>query len=104
VVGLAAWQWDAIWPDTCIVDLYCHPDYWADGAQLLDALRLPQADRVIAYVDASDRAKVDLLMARNFQPIATLPNFVARDVAKTRMSDVTVLQRNGPGAQEETHV
>ena len=95
VVGIAAWQWDNLWPDTCLVDIYCHPDYWAHGDQLLDAINLPPADRVIAYVDTSDRAKVDLLMARNFHPIATLPNFVARDVAKSAMRDVTVMQHNG---------
>lgn len=95
VVGLAAWNWDNLWPDTCLVDVYCHPDYWDYGNQLLDALVLPSADRIIAYVDTSDRAKVDLLMARNFHPIATLPNFVARDVTKSAMRDVTVMQRNG---------
>lgn len=95
VVGLAAWNWDSLWPDTCLVDVYCHPDYWGYGAQLLGALALPAADRVITYVDASDRAKVDLLMESNFHPVATLPNFVARDEAKSVLRDVTVMQRNG---------
>lgn len=99
VVGIAAWNEHPLWPDTCLVDLYCHPDYWGEAERLWHALDVPQMARVITYVDDSDRYKIDLFMAQTFTPIATLPNFVARDTAGTTLVDVTVLQRNGSTAE-----
>lgn len=95
VVGLAAWNEDPIWPETCLVDLYCHPDYWDEAPRLWQSLTFPEMDRVIAYVDDSDRYKIDFFMAQGFTPIATLPNFVDRTVSGTNRVDVTVLQQNG---------
>lgn len=99
VVGLAGWHWHPLWPGSCLVDLYCHPTYWAIGETLLATLTLPKADRILAYVDNGSRDKVDLLMAQGFHPITTLPNFVARNARKSSFSDVTVLQhRESVGA------
>lgn len=95
VVGIAAWNEHPLWADICLVDLYCHPNYWDEAARLWQALELPEMARVIAYVDDSDRYKIDFFMDQTFKPIATLPEFVARDVTGKTRVDVTVLQRNG---------
>ncbi len=51
VVGLATWDWDPIWPHTCVVDVFCHPEFWSHGKETLGYLGLPDADRYVAYCD-----------------------------------------------------
>ncbi len=107
VVGLASWNHDPLWPDTCLVDLYCHPSYWAHADALWTALALPSSSRTIAYVDERDRYKIDFFMNRSFQPVTTLPAFVARDTAQRELLDVTVLQQSDiqhDDSQRKIHV
>lgn len=56
VVGLAMWDWHPIWPEVCLVDVHCHPDYWAQADELLATLALPSAAHYIAYADAAPEA------------------------------------------------
>lgn len=93
VVGLAAWSWHPIWPDTCLVDCYCHPAYWEHGAGLLNALQLPKADRTVAYIDNDNAAKVSLFAEAGFKTVATLPAWIAANVAKTGWVDVNVVTK-----------
>lgn len=72
MVGLAAWDWDPLWPGVCLVDIYCHPDFWDQGASLLAALHLPRAQRHIAYVDDPASPRGDALRAAHFQPSADI--------------------------------
>ncbi|MEZ4679254.1 MAG: hypothetical protein R2932_34050 [Caldilineaceae bacterium] len=91
VVGLAAWSWHPIWPDTCLVDCYCHPQYWNQAAELLDALELPAADRTVAYVDAGNDAKSMLFAQAGFKPVTTLPKWLAADPRQTKWVDVVLM-------------
>ncbi|MCX6045843.1 MAG: hypothetical protein NT075_12080 [Chloroflexi bacterium] len=93
VVGLAAWSWHPLWPDTCLVDCYCHPNYWQHAPGLLDALQLPPADRSLVYVDADHTAKLNLFAKAGFKAVTTLPKWIASDTAKKKWSDVVVMQR-----------
>ena len=93
VVGLAMWDWHPLWPEACLVDVYCHPDYWEQAGDLLAALALPDADRCLAYADADFAAKREVLTAAGFRVVATLPSLVAAAKAKTCLVDVTVFAK-----------
>lgn len=88
VAGLALWGMDATWPNTCVVDVFCHPDFWNGGAALLSALDLPDADRYVAYCDVGWTAKEHVLATAGFKQVARLPNWVAQDRARTGCADV----------------
>jgi hypothetical protein len=100
VVGLAAWSWHPLWPNTCLVDCYCHPQHWGQAAELLGVLQLPTADRTLAYIDNGNEAKAALFAQAGYQPVATLPKWLATDHAKREWVDVTVWQKsvNEPAA------
>jgi GNAT superfamily N-acetyltransferase len=87
VMGLATWRWDAIWPETCLVDLYCHPQAWSHAAALLAALELPAAESYLAYADAGCPAKVQVLNAAGFRQTTQLP----RRIRATGTAGVDVL-------------
>lgn len=91
VVGLAAWNWHPVWPETVLVDCYCHPAYWRHADDLLQALPLPAAVRRVAYVDGGHAVKATCLAAAGFQPVATLPQWLAADALQSAWVDVTVL-------------
>jgi hypothetical protein len=91
VVGFAMWDWHPIWPQTCLIDVYCHPSHWSRANELLDALKLPHADRFIAYTDAANAQKIATLQKAGFAHAATLPDLV-RD-ANGGLIDVLVFGR-----------
>jgi Acetyltransferase (GNAT) domain len=93
VVGLASWQWDALWPGVCLVDLYCHPHYWDYGADLLDALPLPTDGRAIAHADAGSEEKLALLTNAGFREVTRLPQWLSISETQRQMVDVLVFQR-----------
>jgi GNAT superfamily N-acetyltransferase len=94
VTGLSSWGWHPQWPKTCVIDLYCHPEYWSRGSELLGQLSLPVAHQTIAYCDAGLDAKLEVLRAAGFKPLATLPHWVARDAARTSYLDVQILVKS----------
>jgi len=93
VVGLSIWDWDPLWPATCLVDVYCHPDFWEEGRALLADLALPQAERYVAYSDPGCLEKGEVLRAAGFRPAGRHPRRVALDRARTRLADVSVWER-----------
>lgn len=93
VVGLAVWRWDFLWPNTCLVDVYCHPDYWEKAGGLFAALPLPETDRYLAYSDPTCKPKQDVLEAAGFRKTATFAKRIAVDRVRSHFLDVMVLER-----------
>ena len=93
VVGLAAWSWHPLWPDVCLVDCYCHPNFWSASGELLHALQLPPADHTVAYVDVGNQAKSALFTQAGFKPRSTLPRWLATDASKQSWADVVMLEK-----------
>lgn len=93
VMGLAAWRWDPLWPETCLVDLYCHPQVWSQAGDLLAALELPAADSYLAYVDEGWAAKVHALNAAGFRQTARLPRRIRTQATGEIAIDVLVFEK-----------
>ena len=94
VVGIAMWDWHPIWPEVCLVDLYCHPDFWTDADNLLARLTLPDAAHYIAYADADAPAKCQALQNIGFQQGARLHQRALTTVnAEKRFADVLEFTR-----------
>ncbi|MBX3010331.1 MAG: GNAT family N-acetyltransferase [Caldilineaceae bacterium] len=93
VVGLASLQEHPLWPDLSLLDLYYHPAYTAHLPAMLDALPLAEATGIVAYADAAQPAKQQLLQEAGFQVITTLPAWVAADPSHSRLVDVIVYRR-----------
>lgn len=95
VVGLAMWEPDRTWPGVAVVDVWCHPNFWAEAGRLLQALPQPDPgiNRVIAYADPLCPQRREALLAAGFQQTATLPRFLSRDVAGTGRLDVELLMK-----------
>jgi Acetyltransferase (GNAT) domain len=91
VVGFAMWSWHPFWPDTCLVDVYCHSSYWDKAKELLDALELPEVDRYLAYADCE--AKKKILTKAGFEETAILKSRVATTWAKTSFENVALFER-----------
>lgn len=90
VVGLAMWSDHPLWRDACLVDLYCHPDYWDQGGALLEALQIPAGPICLAYCDAGLEPKAEALSAAGFRRGATLSKRVAAPRGGSGRGDVEV--------------
>ncbi|MEM7199800.1 MAG: hypothetical protein AAF628_06010 [Planctomycetota bacterium] len=93
VVGLAQAAPDPQWPGACIVDVHVHPAFAAVGAELLDGLHLPEAERDVAYADVGWEWKEGVLTAAGFRRVAVLTAWAAKDAARTGFVDVGVWER-----------
>ncbi|MEM7539760.1 MAG: hypothetical protein AAF639_46820 [Chloroflexota bacterium] len=95
VVGLAAWTMHPIWPYTCLLDIYCHPNYWQEAPALLEALlpTLPPGLRQVAYADASCLAKLDVLSNAGFRQTQTLADWLPVDFVQKSIVDVYMMVR-----------
>ena len=92
VVGVAEWGYDRTWRGTVVVDVFCHPNFWDRGADLLNALALPgDADQYAAYVDAACPRKQEALEAAGFEVAGRLSNWVRRNYHEDARQDVTAL-------------
>lgn len=60
---------------------------------LLDMLSLPTPQRVVAYVDSEHVDKQAVLRQVGFQPVTTLPQWLAADTVNSRQVDVIVFVR-----------
>jgi GNAT superfamily N-acetyltransferase len=69
VVGLAAWTTDDQPGDACLVDVYCHPQFWSRAGDLLDALSLPDGCAARAQADDGFEPKRDALVAAGFKQV-----------------------------------
>ncbi|MFT7692403.1 MAG: hypothetical protein ACI8P2_001022 [Candidatus Latescibacterota bacterium] len=90
VAGLALWNWDAQWPRTCQIDLYCHPQYWIEAGALLDSLPLPAAERYVTYADMLCIESGQVLAAAGFTRGATHHQRAAIDHARRQLVDIEV--------------
>ncbi len=91
VVGFAMWSWHPLWPDTCLVDIYCHAKHWNKAGELLDRLELPKADRYLALADCETKKRV--LLESGFKEAAVPKNQVATTWAKASFTDVTLFEK-----------
>jgi GNAT superfamily N-acetyltransferase len=93
VAGLAVWDWHPLWPDTLLLDIYCHPNYWHKASDLLRSLALPQGQRIVAYSDVRCTPKHGVLSAFGFRKTATLHERVPGDWQRTTFLDVAVYEK-----------
>lgn len=93
VVGLTAWSADPLWPDTCLVDVFCHPSFWTRAGELLASLQFPKGRRLLTYAEKSSTAKRDVLEAAGFKHTVVLPIRVAEDRKRSSWTDVMVYER-----------
>ena len=92
-MGLAACGAHPLWPDTFLVDVYCHPNHWERAPGLLAALAMPEADRYVAYGDPECPAKHKVLKAAGWRRSGVLRERVSADRAKTGFVDVIVFEK-----------
>lgn len=88
VVGVTAWNWHPLWKEVCVVDVYCHPDYWSQAPRLLASLKLPPAASYVAYSDAQIPEKFSVLEQAGFKKAGVLKTHLALNIAKTGFTDV----------------
>ena len=93
VVGLAATCSDPIWPQTRLIDVFCHPNFGYLAADLLQMVTHNTNERLIAYSDESDEKKTQLLRAAGFQFMAQLPQWLPADAARSRLININVWTR-----------
>jgi hypothetical protein len=93
VLGLALWDWHPLWPGVCLVDVYCHPNFWDRADELLSSLSTPAGSRWLAYADASFDVKCRALLRGSFKRTATLASRALRDKATGSFEDVAVFER-----------
>ncbi|MGH7996825.1 MAG: GNAT family N-acetyltransferase [Opitutaceae bacterium] len=93
VLGIASRLPHPLWPDTDIVDLFCHPRWWPRAADLLAAIPNAGARRAVAFADAGEPARRAALESAGFRGIAVLPAWVRRAASGAEMADVAMLVR-----------
>jgi GNAT superfamily N-acetyltransferase len=92
VFGIACRQPHPLWPETDVLDVFCHPCAWPRAGELLAALRPDgRGRRQVACVDAADTAKQALLVAAGLRPTAALPRWAAVGPEVGERVSVTVL-------------
>ncbi len=100
VVGCAMWNWHPLWPDCCLVDLYCHPACWAQAGDLLDRLTLPEAATYLAYADVTCPERMDVLKRAGFRQAGLLEEWVVAEGSSGKRVDV-ILFAKGRRDEEE---
>jgi hypothetical protein len=99
VVGLTTWDWHPLWEDTCLVDIFCHPDYWSEAGSLLKSLPLPEAERYIAYGDIDCKHKTKVLLDDDFRQTTILKRRVRRNMKRNVFLDVRVFEKGSSVAE-----
>ncbi len=92
IVGAAVAGGHPLWPDTGLLDVYCHPAFWDWGTELLAALDLP-GDRWLAVSDDGCPEKEAVLAAAGFTATGGAASRVAVDAGKTRLADIKGWER-----------
>lgn len=93
IVGVASLNRHPLWPAGCLLDIYCHADFWNSASALVDSLEFSTTAPVMAYADSTCPQKVDLLKQHGFTQQASLPNWIDVDTARTVKADLIVLTR-----------
>lgn len=72
VVGFLTLVRDRRWrPESYMVDIFVHPDYWEEAELLLDSVEWPSG-KIQCYVDTVSLAKAECLQKYGFEPEAIL--------------------------------
>jgi hypothetical protein len=90
VAGFTVWDW--LWPGTCLLDVYCHPSFWAHISVPRLFPYLPKADRYVAYADLLCESKIRVLEQNGFHVHTSVPNWLAVDSAKTKFADLLIFE------------
>ena len=93
VVGLALWDWHPLWPGVGLADVYCHPRFWNQAAELLSALSTPAGVRCLAYADASLEPKCSAFLRTGFKRTAVLEKRALCSKPTDAFEDVAVFER-----------
>jgi len=101
VLGLALWQPDPIWPATCLVDVFCHPEHWGRAGELLAGLPLPEGQTCVAFGDSTCPAKHAALKAAGFSAAAVFPKRIATGRGRAERVDVMQWEKQQPQAAPE---
>lgn len=91
ILGFASRMPDPLWPGTDIIDLFCHRTCWRRSPDLLGAIRIGAAPRMIAYCDPSQLEKRRALEHEGFREEARLPRWIKPAVAAAPPVDLSVL-------------
>lgn len=83
VVGCATTAPDPLWPNTCVVDLFCLPNFWQHATDLLNFIHWPTANQYVAYCDVGWSEKETALQEAGFKMSATLPQWLTKNNEKT---------------------
>lgn len=73
VVGLSTRRPDPLWPETDIIDIYCHADHWQHSDALVQPLVEVGSQRLLAYAEIGFTQKEEALARNGFEPIGVLP-------------------------------
>jgi GNAT superfamily N-acetyltransferase len=94
VMGVAAFGADGLWPGVTVLDVFCHPNFWHRGEELLAALPLPAGRRQVVYDDEQNPAKVECLRRAGFERQARLKERVPLVISGPESADVAVWERD----------
>lgn len=95
IVGVATVSWDTRWqPDTAVLDLFIHPNFYASASTLLEAIDLPDA-KIQCYVESTSTRKAEAVENAGFDHEATLKNQIHH---RDRGIDVLIFARNYSGS------
>lgn len=95
VVGLASWVHHPLWPESVLIDLFCHEAYWPYAGNLAAALSPPPDVRQVAYVAVGDHAQRQAYYRLGFRQVVSLPAWLTVDAAGSERADVLMLERPG---------
>lgn len=90
MTGFASHTRHPLWPRTTVVDLYCHPRFWNRAGELLNALVLPDAARILAYADEECPEKILTLESAGFRKTTMLGNMLSIGESAT---DILVFEK-----------
>jgi hypothetical protein len=93
VVGFTAWDWHPLWEETCLVDVYCHPNYWNEAGNLLSSLVLPDAQHYLAYNDLACKPKTQVLLDEGFSQTAVFKRRVPKTKLHNSFLDVGLFEK-----------
>ena len=93
MLGLASRQLHPLWPNTDIVDIFCHPRWWHRAPDLLQSLPASMAASSVAYCDTTHVAKREILEQAGFVERAVLPQWVFATPLENSRVDVSIFVR-----------
>ena len=74
IVGMATASRDTRWqPDTAVLDLFVHPNFYGSASNLLEAINFPDT-KIQCYIESTSASKVETVQNAGFRHEATLKN------------------------------